>query len=449
MITLPRTFRGPTLGLLLAALSLSPTRSAADPAKFRVSTVSENGMPKNIVPKGAAWNFGPGSLWTHRGWQYAAYWDDARQVSVARRQLPEGAWSVASLPGYQRTENITRGKAGPIARGFGDGHEKVSMGISPDGVIHLAFDHHMSTLHYRTSKTAVANDPVAHPWSADLFGPTLDNLGGPTLVSVTYPSFTTDGTAFVLYLRMGGGSGSGNSHFFTYTAGRWSVNTEPASQFIDKAWSGGDKTVNAYPHGLVIHNGRRHLTWCWRDTPDASTCHDLCYAYSGDDGKTWLNNSGQKIATTGATFITADSPGVSVWPIPPGTKYINGGSMTVDAAGRIHVLVKGEDGTPAYFQRDAVTGKWTRHKSPVSGTLIAGSDDQLFVVSDDELQRTSASHFGEFTEIVSGQRGLFRDSSMGIDKARPSHDGWISVIGQNGKTVTVVDYWIGNGSQPK
>lgn len=68
--------------------------------RFRVFTVSSNGMPRNIVPKGADWNFGSGSLWTHQGWQYAAYWDDARQVSVARRQLPSGAWSVASLPGY-------------------------------------------------------------------------------------------------------------------------------------------------------------------------------------------------------------------------------------------------------------------------------------------------------------------------------------------------------------
>ena len=29
---------------------------------------------------------------------------------------------------------------------------------------------------------------------------------------------------------------------------------------------------------------------------------------------------------------------------------------------------------------------------------------------------------------------------MGIDKMRMQQDGWISVIGQTGKTVTVVDY---------
>ena len=44
---------------------------------------------------------------------------------------------------------MNRGKSGPVSQGFGDGHEKVAMGISPDGFIHLAFDHHLSTFHYR------------------------------------------------------------------------------------------------------------------------------------------------------------------------------------------------------------------------------------------------------------------------------------------------------------
>lgn len=275
----------------------------------------------------------------------------------------------------------------------------------------------------------------------------VNHRGGPPRASVTYPSFTTDGAAFVLYLRLGGGSGNANSHLFGYADGRRTVNTEPASQFIGRRWSGGDGTVSAYPHGLVLHRGRRHLTWGWRDTPVATTSHDLCYAYSDDHGLTWLNNDGQKIATTGSSFITADSPGVSVWPIPPGTGYINGGSMTVDVAGRVHVLVKGENGAPAYFRRDAVGGKWTRRKSPVSGTLVAGGGDDLFIVSNDGLHRTSASRFGALTPLVSGQAALLRDSTLGLDKTRASYDGWGSVIGQMGKTVTVVDYRVGGAAK--
>lgn len=192
----------------------------AEQSLIRVSTVANNGMPRDIITPPNHWNFGPGSLWTHKGWQYAAYWDDARQVSVARQQLPTGEWSVVSLPDYQRTETGDRGKGGVRSRGFGDGHEKVSMGISPDGVIHLSFDHHLSTLRYRRTQHPVANNPAAYEWRADLFDPVQNHLDGPKLTRVTYPAFTSDGTHFVLYLRLNGGSGSADSHFFSYKNGR-------------------------------------------------------------------------------------------------------------------------------------------------------------------------------------------------------------------------------------
>lgn len=418
---------------------LGSCMAMADTPAPQVSVVGENAMPKDIVTPPAKWNFGPGSLWTHKGWQYAAYWDDQCQVSVARRQLPSGNWSVVSLSGYRRTATENRGKVGPKAMGFGDGHEKVAMGISDDGVIHLAFDHHGSTLRYRASELGLANDPEAHEWSAERFGPVQDNLGGSLLDYVTYPSFTVDGNRLALYLRMGGGSGSGNSHFCEYENGSWIVNEETASKLIDKNWSGGNGTVNAYPFGTVVQNGRRHLAWCWRDSPAANSCHDLCYAYSDDHGQTWKNNDGETIAQLGSNFITADSPGVAVWEIPPGTKYINGGSMQVDSTGRVHVLVRGEDGTPAYFTRNPTTGKWNRTPFPMSGKLIANAANELFVVSEDGIQRILSAQTLE--PVSSGQPDLFKDSKMSIDRIR--NDGWLSVIGQQDKTVTVIDYWIG------
>lgn len=426
-------------GIMLVAIVARASDSVD--ANIRVSVVSQNGMPKNIVKPGNKWNFGPGSLWTHKGWQYAAYWDDACQVSVARRKLPRGKWSVASLPGYQRTASGDRGHGGKTSQGFGDGHEKVSMGISPDGVIHLAFDHHLSRLHYRTSITAVANHPAAHEWSSELFGPVQSHLGDQELKSVTYPSFASDGEHFALYLRLGGGSGGANSHFFAYENGSWSINTEADSQFIDKKWSGGDGTVNAYPHAMVIHNGRRHMTWCWRDTPVATTCHDLCYVYSDDNGETWKNNAGKVVAVTGAQCITADTQGIAVWEIPPGTKYVNGGSMTVDSKGRVHVLVRGEKGTPVYFQRDPRTRKWSRWNIDVFGKLIPEKGDRLYIVSERGIWGMSAKHPGKTIKLSSSNTALFSDSRMSVDATRP--DGWISVIGQVGKTISVVDYRVG------
>lgn len=436
------------LSLLTFVMGMSPhDKLSNSQQRYNISVIARNGMPKNIVSQGSKWNFGHGALCNFKGWQYAAYWDENRQVSVARRQLPDGPWSVASLSGYQRTENVNRGKAGPKSRGFGDGHEKVAMGISPDGIIHLAFDHHVSTLHYRTSRYPVALYPALYEWEAGLFGPVQDHLGGPKIESVTYPVFTSDEKGMILYLRLGGGSGSGNSHFFYYQDGKWRANSESASKVIDKHWSGGNGTVNAYPHALAMRKGRWHLTWCWRDTPSSRTCHDLCYAYSEDRGLTWKNNAGQTVAKTGESFITADTEGIAVWRIPSGTKYINGGSMTVDDAGRVHVLMRGEQGYPVYFRRDPATGQWIRQRSEFSGVLVAGCRDSLFLVSDEGVQKKSASDFRLIKTCVRWPATLFEDSRMSIDLTRISIDGWLSAIGQQGKAVSVLDTNLGEAYQ--
>ncbi|WP_186775443.1 BNR repeat-containing protein [Rubripirellula tenax] len=395
-------------------------------------------MPKTIVRPGALWNFGAGALQTYRGWQYAAFWDASKQVTVARRELPQGTWECASLGGYQRTSNINRGSAGPKARGFGDGHEKVAMGISSDGVIHLAFDHHVSTLHYRCSRPGLANKPKEFTWTEALFGAAEDNLGGPKLETVTYPSFVRDGDRLSLYLRLNVGSGSADSHLFEYHAGCWIINDPGSSKLIDKHWSGGNGTVNAYPHTMVVHKGRRHLTWCWRDTPDARTCHDLCYAYSDDHGQIWKNSTGTEIAVRGSKFISADSPGIAVLDIPPGSFYVNGGSMSVDDAGDIHVLMKGPSGRPMTAVRKASTGEWIRGEGSILGVLIARPEPRL-VVAESGLYRQSSGKEG-LTRISTPIEDLCRDSRYVVDRHRWQHDRVVSVIGQNGTKVSVIDF---------
>ena len=114
--------------------------------------------------------------------------------------------------------------------------------------------------------------------------------------------------------------------------------------------------------------------------------------------------------------------------------------MVVDNEDRVHVLMQGEDGRPVHFQRDPKTKKWSRQKANGSGKLVVGTGDTLYVVGDDGLKRTFASHFGKMESIASVKSRYFEDSKMGIDLYRD--DGWISVIGQRGKIVNVVDYRI-------
>lgn len=418
-----------------------------DVVPMKVSVVSTTGMPKTIVEKGALWNFGPSALQTYRGWQYAAFWDAGRQVSVARRELPNGVWQCVSLGGYQRTTNINRGKGGPISQGFGDGHEKVAMGISSDGVIHLAFDHHVSTLHYRCTKNGIANTPKQVEWSENLFRETQDNLpqnnrNGPMIDSVTYPNFVRDGDRLSLYLRLNGGSGSADSHLFEYQSGSWIINDPAESKLIDKHWSRGNGTVNAYPHTIFVHNGRRHLTWSWRDTPDARTSHDLCYAYSDDHGETWKNSAGKTVAKRAEKFITADTTGIAVIKLATGSFFVNGGSMTVGETGDVFVLMKGPNGRPMVARRDVATGRWGRSEGSVLGSLVA-TPSGLLVVSEEGLYRAKESELGTLSRIGESIESLCVDSRFGIDHYRWQHDKTISVIGQNGRRVVVIDFAIG------
>jgi hypothetical protein len=91
---------------------------------------------------------------TYKGYQYTAFWNTTRQVVMARRKLStvattaDGAWEKFDLTDYTNIE--------------ADAHNTVSLGISPaDGTLHVSFDHHTSTLHYRRSTADILNNPAS------------------------------------------------------------------------------------------------------------------------------------------------------------------------------------------------------------------------------------------------------------------------------------------------
>ncbi len=120
--------------------------------------------------------------------------------------------------------------------------------------------------------------------------------------------------------------------------------------------------------------------------------------------------------------------------------------MVVDVLGRVHVMMRGEEGLPVYFQRDPNTAEWTRQtlSRSANGNLVAGQKGDLYIVSNGGLKRAPAGDFDKMETLVSGQNAYFKDCTMGMDRMRVAQDGWVSVIGQTGKKVTVVDYWIGD-----
>ena len=230
---------------------------------------------------------------THNGWQYVAYYNGDRYVCVARRELPAGGWETVELTDYYFSSS--------------DGHNIISMGICPNnGTIHLAFDHHVSPLHYRVSDPNVATNPEAITWDDSLFGPVRQYLeAGKNVSGVTYPRFwqTPAGNLQMSY-RIGG-SGNGDIVLVDYDGdtGLWHYTRKVISRSgnYSDLCGGNETSRNAYLNGPCYgSNGVLHLTWCWRESA-GGTNHDILHAYSNDGGTTWYNSEGSQQSTQIAT----------------------------------------------------------------------------------------------------------------------------------------------------
>ncbi|RXG46323.1 hypothetical protein VDGE_20843 [Verticillium dahliae] len=189
-----------------------------------------------------------------------------------------------------------------------DGHNMISMGISGDGHVHLSFDHHDVPLNYRVSKTPIAFE-VPATWSESLFNELL-----------------SDGD-LLLEFRIGQ-SGSGDSYIHRYSSStqQW----KPYGRYLE-----GDNN-NAYINGLDYHEGRLFTSWTVRETPDANTNHGFYFAYSDDDGQTWLNSNGSALPQPISTAL--DEP--LVWEIPQNSRMVNQEGQLVDSIGRFHSLMR-------------------------------------------------------------------------------------------------------------
>lgn len=258
-------------------------------------------------------------LVSHRGWQYTAYYnsESPRRIVVARRRLSgaAAAWETLVLRDYAQTVD--------------DGHNVISLGLAPeDGTLHLAFDHHVSALHYRRSVPGLLDNP-GQPWEAARFTATTSLLADQALDRVTYPRFVTAPDGRLLFSYRQGGSGNGDEILWEYRAGTWL----PIGKYIE----GG--SANAYLDGLAYgRDGRLHATWIWRETPDAATNHDLCHAYSPDHGRTWHDSQGEPAGKAGQAPMHPNTPGITAVPIPQNLGLMNQEGMTVDRKGRPHAV---------------------------------------------------------------------------------------------------------------
>ncbi|MBS2099842.1 BNR-4 repeat-containing protein [Carboxylicivirga linearis] len=311
--------------------------------KFPYDIVSNNAFTtatgSNFV------SFQQNALATYNGYQYITYWSSDSYVCLARKKLPKGEWEEIKFD-YKSNYDVS------------DNHYNISFGLSPkDGTIHLAYDHHNDDLNYSRSTVDLLNDPDNAEWSKTSFTSNRNYLisGQSILFSsnvndqwyggVTYPRFITKPNGDMLFEFRSAYSGNGDSYLFEYSEGEWTF----IGEYLhgrDEKFPGGSAPAGyidncGYINGLHYTPGgtRLHVSLVWRDEFDANSNHDIGYAYSDDDGRTWYNDAGTLIATTGTDQrLNITSEGFIIKSLSTNLGLINQEGQAVDSNGDIHIL---------------------------------------------------------------------------------------------------------------
>jgi hypothetical protein len=258
-----------------------------------------------MIPVGTGWArssvnaviFRTSSVVTHGRTQYTAYYDDSAHVVLAKRDTASTRWQVERTA---YTNDVT------------DAHNAISLAVDGSGVLHVAWAMHNKALHYAR---AIAPGSL-------VLGPPMA-MTGVREEQVTYPQFYSLPGGDLLFVYRDGRSGSGD-----VLLNRYDVRTREW-RVLHHPLIAGEGRRNAYVNQLAIDaRGGWHVSWVWRESPDVATNHDVMYAYSSDEGRSWRTSSGASYALP----ITAATAEVA-WAVPQGSELINQTSMTVDDAG--------------------------------------------------------------------------------------------------------------------
>ncbi|UMB54147.1 BNR repeat-containing protein [Lutibacter sp. A64] len=265
------------------------------------------------------------ALISHKGYQYVVYYNSERRVCISRRSLPNGEWKTIRFMDYHFKSS--------------DSHNAISMGICPnDGTIHVAFDHHVDTLHYRVSIKGLANNPKTMKWDASSFGPILPELEKGKPFKLTYPKFwqTPEGNLQFNYRVRGSGNGDRMLVDYNAAIGKWENTRQiDSAEGIFKDALGVSDSRCSYPNGYDYDNeGTLHATWVWRENSQGAN-HDLVYVYSKDKGNTWKNNVGKSLKE----IPQVNSEGIVVAPIRRELGLMNDHGQAIDSKNRIHVVM--------------------------------------------------------------------------------------------------------------
>lgn len=272
------------------------------------------------------------ALAVYKNYVYTVYYNADRYLCISRSSNNgQGDWKTVVLSHRYEMRNDVY-----------DNHNTPNIAISPkDERIHLSFDMHARDLRYIISVENAAVLPDSD-FTADKFSATRDYIteAQTKVTSVTYPRFILGIDSTLLFSYRGdGGSGSANSYLVSYrNNGYWDTPTKIVNGKTG-TYNGTATTSStrcAYYNDFVYKSGVLYLTWTWRETPDGGTNHDMMFAYSEDNGKTWKNTNNQALSLP----MHLNSTDLKVVTIPQSNDLINHNGCAVDAFDNVHAIMR-------------------------------------------------------------------------------------------------------------
>ncbi|GGQ14843.1 hypothetical protein GCM10010266_42660 [Streptomyces griseomycini] len=434
------TVTAPALAAGTAAPGPSVTRTGRTTLDHRaIYFVSYEGLVNND-------SFQKNGLLTHRGHQYAAWCTADRGAVVGRRALGASTWQTV--------------RVGRTLR-YDGSHNVISMGVSrSDGRLHLNMDSHSDGFTRVRSVAGLMDDPAGQSWTANRFGAPQSTLDGLALTPrFTYPQFIATPEGRLQLSHRAGVSGNGRNALAEYDGARWTALGEwTGSTGTYRGEHGSSTARNMYLHGIDYdRNGRLHAFFTWREQNGAVMCsgggitnHDTGYVHSDDRGRTWRDDAGTVVGTTGGPGrVSVTAPGLVVDPLDPDHSLMNQESQFTDSAGRSHAVISYVPGRfgrcttdyvadrtrsgRAFHVRKTASGTWRKTEIPVP--LNSGQRTKLVLDRYDNAyailpygRTAGASAASDHTDwkLLYDGAGLNAFGEVVIDETRVARDGVLS-----------------------
>ncbi|WP_329543904.1 BNR repeat-containing protein [Streptomyces sp. NBC_01356] len=443
------------LGAVAAPGLAAGTARAADPGPSVTQTgnttldsqavffVSYDGLVNNN-------SFQKNGLLTYKGYQYAAWYTADKNAVVGRRVLGGSTWSTVRVGHTLKSS---------------DSHNVISMGVSKtDGRLHLNMDSHSDGFTYVKSVAGLMDNPSGLTWIASRFGSPQSTLDGLALTTqFTYPQFisTPEGKLQLSY-RVAV-SGNGRNALAEYDGSTWTALGEWTSSTGTYTSEHGSSTVrNMYLHGIDYDkNGRLHSFFTWREQNGAVMCnsggitnHDTGYVYSDDRGRTWRNNAGTLVGTTGGSDkVAVTDSGLVVDSLNPDHSLMNQESQATDSTGLPHAIISYVPGRfgqcttnyvtdrtangRAFHVRKNSSGTWQKTEIPIAlnssqrtKLVLDKYNNAYAILPFGRIAGASkASGYTDWALLYDGS-GLNAFGEVVIDEMRVPQDGILSVMYQ-------------------